>query len=66
MANWKHHGSPMDLNTFSWADANAWAGQVIARNGNFYSYAPVRNGTTNGMAIGVGVSDSIVAHTWTL
>ncbi|KAJ5979852.1 glycosyl hydrolase [Penicillium waksmanii] len=59
MVNWQHHGSPMDLKTFAWADLNAWAGQVINRNGKFYYYAPVRHKTTGSMAIGVGVSESI-------
>lgn len=59
MANWQHHGSPMDLSTFSWASANAWAGQVVERDGNFYFYVPIRNRATDAMAIGVGVSDSI-------
>lgn len=58
MANWQHHGVVMDLATFAWADLNAWAGQVIQRNGKFYFYAPIRR-RGGGMAIGVGVSDSI-------
>ncbi|KAL4812108.1 glycosyl hydrolase [Aspergillus spinulosporus] len=59
MVNWQHHGSPMDLTAFSWADDNAWAGQVVARNDKFYFYAPVRHGTSGAMAIGVGISDNI-------
>ncbi|KAK4143309.1 putative xylanase 7 [Dichotomopilus funicola] len=57
MANWQHHGSPLSLETFSWADNQAWAGQLINRNDKFYWYVPVhrRNG---GMAIGVAVGDS--------
>ncbi|PPQ98656.1 hypothetical protein CVT24_004154 [Panaeolus cyanescens] len=58
MANWQDHGVMMSLATFSWANANAWAGQVIERNGKFYYYVPVRR-TTGSMAIGVGISDSI-------
>ncbi|KAK6526009.1 hypothetical protein TWF281_011050 [Arthrobotrys megalospora] len=58
MANWQDHGITMGLTTFSWANANAWAGQVIARNNKFYYYVPVRR-TNGGMAIGVAVSDSI-------
>uniref|UniRef100_UPI0038B5556E family 43 glycosylhydrolase n=1 Tax=Kitasatospora sp. CMC57 TaxID=3231513 RepID=UPI0038B5556E len=57
MVNWTDHGSPMSLATFSWAGADAWAGQAVYRNGKFYWYVPVR--MTNGsQAIGVGVSDS--------
>ncbi|KAH6854282.1 putative glycosyl hydrolase [Chaetomium sp. MPI-CAGE-AT-0009] len=47
MVNWQHHGSPLSLATFSWASANAWAGQLIPRNGKFYC-----------MAIGVAVGDT--------
>lgn len=58
MVNWQHHGSPMGLSTFSWADADAWAGHVVERNGKFYFYVPIhRRGGS--MAIGVGVSDTI-------
>lgn len=58
MVNWTDHGSPMSLTTFSWASANAWAGQVVNRNGKFYWYVPVTNRATGRMAIGVGVSSS--------
>ncbi|MET8551674.1 family 43 glycosylhydrolase [Micromonospora zamorensis] len=58
MVNWTDHGSPMSLATFAWADANAWAGQVIARNGKFYWYVPVRQRSNGQMVIGVGVADS--------
>ncbi|GGP65175.1 glycoside hydrolase family 43 protein [Saccharothrix coeruleofusca] len=57
MVNWTDHGVPMNLGTFAWADANAWAGHTIERNGKFYWYVPVRR-RGGGMAIGVGVSDS--------
>ncbi|GIF51393.1 hypothetical protein Afe04nite_59320 [Asanoa ferruginea] len=58
LVNWTDHGSALSLTTFAWADANAWAGQVVARNGRFYWYVPVRNRATGGMAIGVAVADS--------
>ncbi|MEV6304968.1 family 43 glycosylhydrolase [Actinoplanes sp. NPDC051861] len=58
MVNWTDHGSPMSLATFSWASADAWAGQVVQRNGRFYWYVPVKNRSTGRMAIGVGVSSS--------
>ena len=58
MVNWTDHGSPLNVGTFSWAKADAWAGQVIARNGKFYWYVPVTCWkSTNSMAIGVAVSD---------
>jgi arabinoxylan arabinofuranohydrolase len=58
MVNWTDHGSPLNLASFSWADVNAWAGQVIARNGQFYWYVPMRQRSTGAMAIGVAVSNS--------
>jgi hypothetical protein len=58
MVNWTDHGSPMSLATFSWASSDAWAGQVVARNGRFYYYVPINNRATGRKAIGVGVSDS--------
>ncbi len=58
MVNWTDHGSPMSLATFRWASADAWAGQVVNRNGKFYWYVPVKNRATGRMAIGVGVSTS--------
>jgi hypothetical protein len=57
MVNWTDHGSPMSLETFSWASVDAWAGQAVQRNGKFYWYVPVRMANGAG-AIGVGVSDS--------
>jgi len=58
MVNWTDHGSPMSLSTFSWASADAWAGQAVYRNGKFYWYVPVKQRSNGSMAIGVGVSDS--------
>lgn len=58
MVNWTDNGGPvMRLDTFSWANANAWAGQMVERNGKFYWYVPV-NEVGGGMAIGVAVADS--------
>ncbi|MCJ1676912.1 family 43 glycosylhydrolase [Streptomyces sp. APSN-46.1] len=58
MVNWTDHGSPLSLNTFSWAAANAWAGQAVERDGKFYWYVPVSVRATGQFAIGVAVSDS--------
>jgi hypothetical protein len=44
--------------TFPWADLNAWAGQIIARNNKFYMYLPMRRRGGN-MAIGIAVADQI-------
>lgn len=58
MVNWKEHPSPMSVKDFKWADDDAWAGQVIERNGKFYWYAAISHKAIPGKAIGVGVSDS--------
>lgn len=57
VVNWTDHGSPLHYNDFSWARGNAWAPQVIHRNGTFYFYVPVvqHNG---GNAIGVATADN--------
>ena len=57
MVNWTDNGSPLGFADFSWARSDAWAGQVIERNGKFYDYVPM-NQKGSGMAIGVAVSDS--------
>lgn len=58
MVTWNDNGGPvLDLDVFSWANANAWAGQMVERNGRFYWYVPV-NEIGGGMAIGVAVADS--------
>lgn len=58
MVNWQDHGSPLALESFSWADDRAWAPQCIERNGKFYLYIPAHCKTSGTMAIGVAVSDS--------
>lgn len=58
MVNWTDHGSPLAIETFSWADDRAWAAQCIKRNGKFYWYVCAHSKLSNAMAIGVAVSDS--------
>jgi beta-xylosidase len=58
MVNWQDHGSPLALESFSWADDRAWAGQTIERDGKFYWYICAHSKLSKGMAIGVAVSDS--------
>jgi len=58
MVNWQDHGSPLALESFSWADDRAWASQTIERNGKFYWYICAHSKISNGMAIGVAVSVS--------
>ena len=58
MVNWQDHGSPLALESFSWADDRAWASQCIERDGRFYWYICAHSKLSDGMAIGVAVSDS--------
>lgn len=57
MVNYTDHGSPISLESFSWARDRAWAAQCIERNGKFYWYICAQT-VDNNMAIGVAVSDS--------
>jgi beta-xylosidase len=58
MVNWTEHEVPLNVKDFSWAKDDAWASQVIERNGKFYWYVAVEHATIPGKAIGVAVSDS--------
>ncbi len=58
MVNWTSMGEVLNVDAFSWASGDAWAGQVIERNGKFYFYICAEHKTITGKAIGVAVSDS--------
>ena len=58
MKNWEPHPVPLKVTDFKWAANDAWASQVIERNGKFYWYVTVSHGTVPGKAIGIAVSDS--------
>ena len=58
LVDWTSHGSPLSARDFAWASGDAWASQVIERDGRFFFYATVRHATVPGFAIGVAVSDS--------
>ena len=58
MVNWEEHPVPLKTTDFSWASGDAWASQVIERNGKFYWYVTVSHSTIEGKAIGVAVADS--------
>ena len=58
MVNWQDHGSPLALESFSWADDRAWASQCIERDGKFFWYICAHSKLSKGMAIGVAVSDT--------
>ncbi len=57
MIHWHEHVSPLKVTDFAWAKADAWASQVISRNGKFYFYAAVEHETIPGKAIGVAVAE---------
>jgi len=55
----------MTLGVFSWASANAWAGQIVkGKNGKYYWYVPVAKASDGSMAIGVATSTSATGP-WT-
>jgi len=58
MVQWEEHPVPLKTTDFSWASGDAWASQVIERNGKFYWYVTVSHATIEGKAIGVAVADS--------
>lgn len=58
MVHWQEHPVPLKVTDFAWAKGDAWASQVIERNGKFYWYVAVEHGSINGKAIGIAVSDS--------
>jgi beta-xylosidase len=59
MVHWTKRGSPLNVKAFNWAKADAWAAQVIERNGKYFYYAAVEHDSTHpGKAIAVAVSNS--------
>ncbi len=57
MVTWKEHKSPLSIKDFVWAKGDAWASQVIERDGKFYWYVAISHGTIHGKSIGIAVSD---------
>lgn len=58
MKKWESHPVPLKVTDFKWAKSDAWASQVIERNGKFYWYVTVEHGTIPGKSIGVAVADN--------
>ena len=59
MIHWTKRGSPMNVKAFTWAKDDAWAAQVIERNGKYYYYVAIEHDSTHrGKAIGVAVSNN--------
>jgi len=57
MVNWKEHHVPLTVKDFTWAKDDAWASQVIERNGKFYWYVATEHAAVPGKSIGVAVAD---------
>ena len=58
MKKWESHPVPLKVTDFKWAKSDAWASQVIEKNGKFYWYVTVEHGTIPGKSIGVAVADN--------
>ena len=58
LVNWTDHGEVLSLDDFTWASADAWAGQIIKRGDHYYWYVPVNNDDDGWFGIGVAVGDS--------
>lgn len=58
LKTWEKHPVPLKASDFAWASGDAWASQVIEKNGKFYWYVTVSHKTIPGKSIGVAVSDS--------
>lgn len=61
MLHWTFHGPVMRPTDFTWASRDAWASQVIARDGRYWLYTTVEHDPaqgSSGKAIGVAVADS--------
>ena len=59
LKTWTAHGSVLKPTDFSWATGEAWASQVVEKDGKFYYYVTAQHGQPHvGKAVGVAVSDS--------
>ncbi len=60
MANWTDRGVVASLKTFPWAvqTNDAWAPQVVARDGKFYLYVPITVAGSPRNVIAVAVADN--------
>lgn len=61
MKNWRSHGVLMKPTDFSWSTGEAWASQVVEKNGKYYFFVTAQDRGAEGRraakAIGVAVSD---------
>ncbi len=61
MKNWTDHGAVLSPADFKWAVGEAWASQVVEKDGKFYYFTTVQGGEPYvGKAVGVAVADTPV------
>ncbi|GAB3665468.1 glycoside hydrolase family 43 protein [Echinicola sediminis] len=60
MVNWEERAAVDVKETFSWAADDAWAAEVIEKDGKFYWFVTVSHKDIHGKAIGIAVADSPV------
>lgn len=59
MKHWTNHGAIMRPTDFKWAAGEAWASQMVHKNGKFYFYVSLEHDKTHpGKAIGVAIGKS--------
>ena len=58
MQTWTEHGVVLSPADFSWASGEAWAAQVVEKNGKYWYYVSTQCADPNCKAIGVAVADS--------
>ncbi|UCS93911.1 glycoside hydrolase family 43 protein [Echinicola marina] len=60
MVSWEERAAVNVKETFSWAADDAWASEVIEKDGKFYWFVTVSHKDIHGKAIGIAVADSPV------
>lgn len=60
LVKWNEEAAVRVTDVFAWAQGDAWASEVIEKDGRFYWYVTVSHKKIHGKAIGVAVSDSPV------
>jgi len=61
MKNWTNHGAFMKPTDFKWAEGEAWASQMVEKDGSFYFYVTVEHDDSHpGKAIGVAECETPV------
>ena len=62
MKTWTKHPVPLKATDFVWVKGDAWASQVVEKNGKFQWCTAVEHGTTKEKANGVAVADNPLGH----